>query len=257
VLTFHTGGHSNPWRTAIRGAQWRALRGLLRRANALIAVCEFEVDYFSSVLRLPRDCFRLIQNGSEPLPIVQNTVAPFAGEPLILSIGRLERYKGHHRVIRAMPEILRVRPEARLVVVGTGPYEHSLRKLTRELGIERSLSFVSYGPDQRGTLGALVRSSGVVALISDYEAHPVAVMEVLALGKPVVVANTSGLAELTKLDLVTSVDLNAPSEVLAKVLLSAVVSGDGSANGLGLPTWDRCTDELLATYREVSKKPSS
>jgi len=42
---------------------------------------------------------------------------------LIVSGGRLERYKGHHRAIAALPELIRRVPDARLYVVGTGPYE--------------------------------------------------------------------------------------------------------------------------------------
>ena len=60
-------------------------------------------------------------------------------------------------------------------------------------------------PTQRGGLGALLRSSDVVALLSDYEANPVAVMEALALGRKVVVADTSGLSELASEGLATAV----------------------------------------------------
>jgi len=257
VLTFHTGGHSSPIRTAIRGAQWRSLRGLMRRTDELIGVCEFEIDRFSRLLKVPRSRFRLIRNGSEPLPSGTPVEPGLEGDPLILSVGRLERYKGHQRVIRSMPALLRTRPGARLVVVGTGPYEEMLRKLVRELGLTAAVSFTSYGPERRASLGALMRASDVVVLMSEYEAHPVVVMEALALGKPVVVAQTSGLAELTRFQLVTSVELGISAELLASTMLS-IVRSPRPTNGdqPKLSSWDDCANELLSTYAAATGQPA-
>ena len=176
---------------------------------------------------------------------------------MILSIGRLERYKGHQRVIRSMPALLRTRPGARLVVVGTGPYEEMLRKLVRELGLTAAVSFTSYGPERRASLGALMRASDVVVLMSEYEAHPVVVMEALALGKPVVVAQTSGLAELTRFQLVTSVELGISAELLASTMLS-IVRSPRPTNGdqPKLSSWDDCANELLSTYAAATGQPA-
>ena len=54
---------------------------------------------------------------------------------LIISIGRLERYKGHHRILRAMPQILARRPDARLWITGSGAFEADLQRLAAALGI--------------------------------------------------------------------------------------------------------------------------
>ena len=65
VVTFHGGGHSSRMRNAMRPLQWFALRPLLARARKLIAVAEFEAERFSSALRLPRERFVVIPNGSD------------------------------------------------------------------------------------------------------------------------------------------------------------------------------------------------
>ena len=54
-----------------------------------------------------------------------------------MSVGRLERYKGHHRILRALPAILAQEPNARLVLVGSGPYEQPLRAMASQLGVSR------------------------------------------------------------------------------------------------------------------------
>ena len=224
VLTFHTGGHSSALRERIRGAQWRSIGPLVRGAAARVAVCQFEIDEFSRIWRLRPDQFRLIRNGSEPLPVDPEVAGSVAhalptGDPLVLSIGRLERYKGHHRVLAAMPALRRDAPGAHLVLVGSGPYEDELRSLAAALGVAGAVSYRAFGPDQRGALGALVARADVVALLSEYEAHPVAVMEALGLGRPVVAADTSGLHELGTSGLATLVPLEASGEHVASALL--------------------------------------
>ena len=217
MATFHTGGHSSRVRTMVRGAQWQALRPLLRRAKGLVAVCHFEVEVFARRLGLEPERIRLIRNGAEPLP-VGDSVPEVSGSPLVCSVARLERYKGHHRLIAAMPALLDLAPDAHLAVIGRGSFEQQLRRLVARLQVEHAVTFTSFDATQREALGALLRSSDVVALMSDYEANPVAVMEALALGRKVVVADTSGLSELASEGLATAVPPNASPGVLAGVL---------------------------------------
>ena len=248
VVTFHTGGHSSRLRTAIREPQWQILRPLLRRSSALVAVCEYEVAQFSRRLKLDTERIRLIRNGAEPLP-VDGSASPVLGSPLISSVGRLERYKGHHRLIAAMPPLLEMAPQARLAIVGRGSYERQLRRLVVRLGVERSVTFTSFDATSRAALGALVRSSEIVALMSDYEANPVALMEALALGRKIVVADTSGLSELASEGFATAVPTHAPPTELARVLAN-VAAATSPARPV-LPTWEHCVDQLLGLYAEM------
>jgi glycosyltransferase involved in cell wall biosynthesis len=249
VLTFHTGGHSSRLRAAVRETQWQTLRPLLRRSNALVAVCKYEVDQFARRLGLEPTMIRLIRNGAGPV-LVDDSVPEVSGSPLVCSVGRLERYKGHHRLIAAMPALLEMAPDAHLAVIGRGPYEGQLRRLVAQLNVERSVTFTSFGDTRRAALGALVRSSDVVALMSDYEANPIAVMEALALGRKVVVADTSGLTELASEGYVTAVPLSVPPAVLANVLVQVATRPEHLAPDL--PTWDQCVDKLLGLYAEVT-----
>ncbi len=245
VVTFHTGGHSSRLRGAMRGAQWWALRPLLRRSHALIAVCAHEVELFARRLGVDPETIRLIRNGAEPLPCDERE-PEVSGSPLICSVGRLERYKGHHRLIAAMPALLTMTPGAHLAVVGRGPYERQLCRLAVQLGVEHAVTFTSFDSANRTGLGALIRSSDVVALLSEYEAHPVALMEALALGRKVVVAATSGLMELAQAGIVTTVPLDAHPAALAAVL--ARVAEGPEALSSECRTWDDCANDVLRVY---------
>src|SRR5207253_10146290 len=115
-------GHAPQVRTRVRGLKRSALRPLLARARKLVAVSEFEAEFFARELHLPADRFATIQNGAAMAPPTEPvTIDPDA--PVILSLGRLERYKGHHRVIEALPKVLEEFPGASLRIVGVGQYE--------------------------------------------------------------------------------------------------------------------------------------
>ena len=249
VLTFHTGGHSSGLRESLRSTQWKLLGPLLRSAAALVAVCEYERHKFARALKIPESSIRLIRNGSQPLPI-DPTAPTEEGSPLLISVGRFERYKGHHRILRAMPAILKQAPDARLVLIGKGPYEQSLRDMAAELGVADRLSIRSFGPDERGALGKIVSDADVVCLLSDYEAHPIAVMEAVGTGTKALVADTSGLSELGRAGLATAIPLEAPPEEVATAVFAVMAAP--AATPAEIPTWDDCAAELQRLYREVA-----
>jgi glycosyltransferase involved in cell wall biosynthesis len=251
VLTFHSGGNSSRLRTAIRELQWRMQRRILRKADGLVAVCEYEVEQFGRRLEIEPERIRLIRNGAGPFAVDETSAPEISGSPLICSVGRLERYKGHHRVVEAMPYLLRSSPGAHLAIVGRGPFERSLRQLVSRLGVDDAVTITSYDESERGKLGALVRSSDVVTLLSEYEANPVSVMEAIALGRKVVVADTSGLTELASHGYASLVPLHVQPATLAAVI--AEVAAGPSPAVAELPTWDECVDKLLSLYREVAR----
>jgi glycosyltransferase involved in cell wall biosynthesis len=246
VVTFHTGGHSSFIRRLLRSTQWRTLAPLLRRATTLIAVSEFETELFSQALHVPRSRFALIPNGAE-LPKPSCLDRPAVTDGLrVLSMGRLEKYKGHHRVIDAVPELRRRRPGTLLTVVGTGPYGPQLHKRAASLGLDDCVSFDTFPPSDRQGLADLLASSHVVALLSDYEAHPLSVMEALAVGTPVVASDTTGFAELARAHLIRTIPArSSPADVA-----TAIVAASETAPPIRpLPSWDDCAEQLAEVYR--------
>jgi glycosyltransferase involved in cell wall biosynthesis len=248
VATFHGGGHSSRVRKMVRGMQWQAVGPLLRRTKALVAVCHFEIEMWSGRLGLEPGRIRLIRNGAEPLPV---GAAPpeVSGSPLVCSIGRLDRLKGHQRVIEAMPALLEIEPGAHLAVIGRGSFERELRRLASRLEIDHAVTFTSFDATRREALGALVNRSDVVVLMSEFEAHPVAVVEAIALGRKAVVADTSGLSELAAEGLAVAVPLDSTPRALAQVLADVARRPDPVAPNL--PTWDDCVDEICRLYGEI------
>ncbi len=250
VITFHSGGHSSTWRNRIRRLQSAVLAPLVRHANRCIGVSRYEAERFSREMGLPRDAFDIVPNGAG-LPL--DPAAPAAAmpaEPVIVSIGRLERYKGHHRVIEAMPLVRARLPGARLRLLGEGPYREELERLIVRLGLSGCVEIGAVPPAERGRLSALLRATSLVTLISDYEAHPVAVMEALALGCRVLVTDCTGFIEMAEQGLVETVPVAAPTARLAEGIVAAINRG-GARAPAELPSWDDCAASLGKVYLSV------
>lgn len=254
VVTFHGGGHSSPLRTKVRRLQRRALGPLLRRAARLVAVAQFEITTYGRELGVGPERFVLIPNGVD-LPADDGSGAPEAtGGPLIASVGRLERYKGHQRLLAALPHVLRSEPDARVWIAGSGPYEAALRQQAARLDISDRVEISAVPMTERQAMARRLRSVDLVVLLSDFETHPVAAMEALGLGRPLLVGTGSGLGELADRGLARSVDPASAPDVVAHAIVRELREPLTPAVS-DLPTWDACAAELLDLYREIASDP--
>ncbi|MEO5834281.1 MAG: glycosyltransferase family 4 protein, partial [Nakamurella sp.] len=252
VLTFHSGGHSSAARTSARGPQFRALAGLLADSERLIAVSRFERNRFSELTGIPRDHFVVIGNGGA-LPAVAADEVAIPGR--IVSSGRLEHYKGHHRAIEALPEIRRQIPGASLLVLGSGPYEAELNALAARLGISDAVEITHLPPAERGAMATELARSSVMAALSSYEAHPVGVMEAVASGLPVLGFDVAGIGDLVEDGLVTGISPASTTSEIATALVGmlrvAATAGPRTRPDIALPTWEDCADGIAAVYHQV------
>ena len=244
VLSFHTGGHTSAFRNRSRGLQFRLLAPLLRRATELIAVSQWEADIFEPLVGRP---IRVIRNGGVTVP---DDLEVTPDPDLIVSVGRLERYKGHHRAIEALPLLLQKRPGLRLRILGAGPYEGELRALAERIGVADRVTITLVPATDRDAMARELASAGVVSLLSDYESHPVAVMEALAVARPVLVLENSGLTELVRQGLIRGLPDGATTRQIADAL-DELIDAPVPDHRAQLPTWDGCVGEVVETYRKA------
>jgi glycogen synthase len=249
-MTFHSGGHSSSLRNVIRGVQQAVMRPLIVRADGIIGVSEFEADHFAKGLGIPRDRIVVVPNGAE-IAGAQEAVKPPRDAPLIVSIGRLERYKGHHRVISAFAEVANRLPGARLRVLGEGPYKGELIELARRLGLQDKVTIAGIPPGERQQMAATLSGSSCVVLLSDYEAHPVAALEAISLGCRVIANNSTGFAEMAAKGLLRGIDPAATPKTVADAIIEEVNDPAIRMPPTRINNWDDCTNDLIRVYRAV------
>lgn len=191
-----------------------------------------------------------------------DAVAPADDQPeTIVAVGRLSREKGHGVLLRAMRGVLDQCPGARLVICGEGEEENKLRAQARALGIARAVEFAGFWADVRPLLAA----ASVFAMPSLSEGFGVAVLEAMAMGKPVVAANVGGLPESVVQDetglLVPPGDADALAEALIALLRdparARAMGRAGLARARAQFDRPRAIERMLALYEEMLQGAAS
>jgi glycosyltransferase involved in cell wall biosynthesis len=100
--------------------------------------------------------------------------------------------KNHPRLLEAFRAGVGRNPSAKLLLVGRGPTELSAQRLAESYGLGDQIRFLGMRNDVPEILGA----SDVFVLSSDYEGNPLAVMEAMAAGLPIVSTRVGGVPEL-------------------------------------------------------------
>jgi glycosyltransferase involved in cell wall biosynthesis len=156
-------------------------------------------------------------------------------------------------MIAALPKIREQRPDTRLLILGAGSYESSLRKLAQKVGVAEQVEIRAIPAGDRQAMSRTLSQASLVALLSEYEAHPIAVMEALSLQRPVLGIHAAGQRELAEQGLIRTIPLHSPPEVVAAAALKQIEQPLIPRNFV-LPTWDECAEKLLAVYESIYSK---
>jgi len=119
-------------------------------------------------------------------------------DPLLLSVGRLQRRKGQDLVIRAMAELAAELPRLRYAVVGTGEEETPLRELAAASGVADRVVFAGKVDDD--DLPSWYAASDVFVLANrregaDIEGFGIVFLEAQAMERPVIAGASGGPPE--------------------------------------------------------------
>jgi glycosyltransferase involved in cell wall biosynthesis len=115
-----------------------------------------------------------------------------AGEVLVGIVARLVPVKAHEVFLEAAARIARAVPGARFLVIGDGERRAELERMVEQLGLSERTRFLGWRRDMRVVYADL----DVVALSSLNEGSPVAIIEAMAAGRPVVASDVGGVSEV-------------------------------------------------------------
>ena len=171
-------------------------RILLRYADHVCAVSP-NVETQLKRYRIPPHKLTLIENGVDATQLLRGTPAlrelPGLGAKVIVGfVGRLAPEKGLRYLIHAAKGILRLRADVILLIVGEGPERVELEVLVSKLGLENSVFFLG----QRSDLADVYASFDIFVLPSLVEGMPMALLEAMAAGKPVIATRVGGVPRM-------------------------------------------------------------
>lgn len=123
----------------------------------------------------------------------QTDADPSRSVRLVTIVAALRGFKGILHALRAWPIVLDRHPDARLLLVGTGDQEASLRAEVARLRLGESVIFAGMRTD----IPEVMRASEIVVLPSVYgENLPTVLMEAGACGRPVVASDVGGISDI-------------------------------------------------------------
>jgi glycosyltransferase involved in cell wall biosynthesis len=111
--------------------------------------------------------------------------------PIVGAIGRMVWQKGFKFLIKAIPDIVGVTPNARFLLVGDGPLRPDLENLARKLNVYDRIIFTGF----RSDIPDLLSTMDVLAVPSLLEGFPMITLEAMALATPVVATQIHGITE--------------------------------------------------------------
>ncbi len=164
--------------------------------------------------------------------------------PTVAVVANLHPVKRHDRFLRAFARVRERVSGASAILVGAGPEEPGVRRLAAELGLGGSVEFAGLLEDPRAAIGR----AHVVCLTSDSEGFPNALLEAMAMGRPVVATSVGGIPELVR-DGVDGVLTDASVDDVARGL-ERLLGAPATAEEMGTRAAERASTFGLARMVE-------
>jgi phosphatidylinositol alpha-1,6-mannosyltransferase len=188
------------------------------------------------------------------------------GGPLVLSVGRLQKRKGHDLVIDALGQLVGDLPGLRYVIAGEGEERQSLEAKVRERRLERHVIFA--GAVAQQDLPALYAAADLFVMPNrveglDFEGFGIVFLEAAATAVPAIAGRSGGAPEAV-LDAETGllVDGTDPGELAAAMRrllldpsLRAAFGKAAAARVVQHFTWARAAAEVDALHERMAASP--
>jgi predicted dehydrogenase/glycosyltransferase involved in cell wall biosynthesis/threonine dehydrogenase-like Zn-dependent dehydrogenase len=140
------------------------------------------------------DRMTVVRNGIFALDPVGGTTRAALGierKKILLTVARFSKQKDHATLIHALPAVLAADPDAVLLLAGSGEEMGAMRALVEKLALAPHVLFLG----QRADIADLMAIADLLVLPSRFEGLPLAVLEAMSLGLPVVATRIGGTVE--------------------------------------------------------------
>lgn len=226
-------------------------RALLGWARVPVVVASRQLERMAlNTWRLPASRVSFIANGVSVPQVVRPPRQLSAGAEICIgTVAGLRPEKNIARLINAFAKVRAVLP-ARLIVVGGGPLLPELRQLAQTLGVINDVEFTGYLSEP----GERLKDFDLFALSSDTEQLPLALLEAMALGLPVVATAVgdvpAALADVSP-DNVCEPDDDAFAQLMVRVTQARDRWADWGARGHAVVSRLYARDSMLSQWQSL------
>lgn len=240
---------------------WRFLIPLLekkalRNVPACITLSDDTIEMLRNRYEVPVEKIHKIRNGVDYIifhPSPDKKESSFT----IFTAGRFIPRKRFDLLIKAFALVVKVHPNARLIVAGGGRLEVALKSLVTQLGIKQNVSFP--GILNQEQILDCYQQSHVFVLPSEAEGMPMVVLEAQSCGLPVVVGNFSAAVDIVDHDktgfIVGSDDPEEWAGYLEKLISNKILCKEfgtqARADIIASFGWDTIAVQIESIFRRI------
>ncbi len=193
----------------------RLVRAVLARAALVLALSEAWRTTLQQIS--PQARIEVLMN-AVPLPPPDGVPAP-GPQPTLLFFGEIARHKGVFELARAFARVADELPELRLIYAGTGSGVEETRRLVEQFGLGGRVEFTGWLQAQRKR--ATLAGATMFVLPSFVEGMPMALLEAMSFGLPVIATPVGGVPEIVTHErdglLVPSGDIDALAAAITRL----------------------------------------
>lgn len=237
---------------------------LYRRSTRLIAVSDYLATFFAEEVGVPASRIVTIYNGKDPRfrslenPTRPATLDAHVTAPFILGVGNFSPLKSHLTTAQAFCELAADFPDHSLVFAGstTHAYCARVRAVVAEAGLAARVHFLGFV--DADTLLYLYNRATMKCMPSITEGCPIAMLEAMACGCPVIGSGRGGIPEVgaDAIDIVEDPHdvpgwRAAMSRMLSDPAHRATRSAAGQARAAAF-TWERTAEDTLTFYDSLA-----
>jgi len=239
---YHGSGHTS-FRSLLHIPYKFLGKSIFEKAERIVCVSNYEKSLVLKRFKIDEEKVVVIPNGVD-LDEFKSLKKQSKDYRVILSVGRLEKYKGMQYLVKTLPKLDR---NIILEIVGKGPYKGSLVKLAKKLKVEERVRFFQDLP--RHELLQMYADADVLVLLSKHEAYGISVAEALCAGTPCIVADASALSEWIDNKNCFGIDYPVSSDKLASLVENVMGK---RVQKVVIPSWDEVSEKLAHIYEELS-----
>jgi glycosyltransferase involved in cell wall biosynthesis len=232
-------------------------------SDAVVVGSEFARRQLREELGVRTDHVHVVPYGVDPVfvpgPLRGDLVQRYglSGHPVVLFFGGLKPRKNLPLLLDVWARVLPGAPDARLVIAGGGPLRDELAAHARRLGIDATVVFTGYVPEDDKV--AHFNLADVFVFPSAMEGFGLSIAEAMSCGLPVVASDRGSIPEIV-VDGETGFlcDPTAPERYVERLVAllgdPALRAKLGQAGRERIDTgfrWERCVDATRAVYEDV------
>jgi len=221
---------------------------ILKKADMVICVSNIEKEWLTKKYEVNNKVV-IIPNGID-IDKIKNAKPYDFDSRLILYIGRLEKYKNVHILVHSMKYLPE---EYYLHIIGNGSYKRALLKLIRQLKLEKKVRILSDLSDDE--IYRWLKTCNLCINLSEAEAFGITVIEALCAGKPVIVNDRGGLAELAKNFPQAILPVKIEKEFSHKKLAELIILHYAKEINVNLEpfAWKNIAERIKEVYNDAGK----